>query len=292
MGKLNKIIICLFTYMSFLMFTSVIAKAEAYSEIIYFSTNESIIDGKTGRIEFSAKIRVTSDIETKNQYLQIFEDNTSSNYFIKSIVQVDKAKSGSKIWFRDEKQEATDTVEINVTGTLIFNWEKMKRNSKMMIRIGGVYIENGNESRKIGNIDVDLGKNIEIISTLKVNVKEHMNFGTVIAGQKADTENSTGTPARVEIEGVAERNVKIIIPNEAILKNENGKELIAELRFGNGEKGSREKNYQVTEKKLIQKNREKNIGTIEVEINGRLSTNKNDRGNYKGAFIVRVEYED
>lgn len=292
MKKLNKILLGLFIYVSFFTLISDTAKGEIYSEIIHFSTNESIIDGKTGRIEFSARIRVTSDTKAQNQYLQLFEDNSSANYFIKSIIRADKTRNGSKIWFKNDRQDITDTVEMNITGTLIFNWEKMRKSSRMVTRIGAVYVENGNESKKIGNIDIDLGKDIKIISTLKVNVKEHMNFGTIIAGQRADTSTSMGTPTKVEIEGVAERNVKITIPGTVILKNESGGKLTAELRFGNKEKSSREKNSQTIEKKLEQRSGEKNIGTTDIEINGKLSTNQKDRGNYKGTFIVRVEYED
>ena len=48
----------------------------------------------------------------------------------------------------------------------------------------------GNKKVEVENIDINL-ENLNIISILKVKVKKNMDFGTIIAGEKADTKESS-----------------------------------------------------------------------------------------------------
>ncbi len=293
MRKLSKILFCLFIYMSFFISAYSVHKEDVYSEVITFSTNNSIIEGKTGIINFSARVKVTPNIVIKHQYLRIEDDDVSSDKFIKAI-EVRNQHANNHVNFKNDKEENTKSVELNITGKLIFDWTKFNKNSSMIIKIAGMYAGNGNadKAHKIGNVYINLGDYINIISSLKVNVKEHMDFGTIIAGQKADTSEPSRTPAKIEVEGIINKNVKIMIPETTDIKNESGDTLKVNLRFGNGEMTKREKSYLTVQKNLNQKSGKENIGITEtVVINGALQTKQSSRGNYKGAFTVRVEYE-
>lgn len=292
MRKLSKILFCLFIYMSFFISAYSAAIENVYSEILSFSTNDPVIEGKTGRIGFSAIIRVTPSTVTKHQYLTIEEENISSRFL--NVIDLKNKNGNHHINFKVNGNTAEESLELNLTGTLVFNWAEFNKNSQMQIKIGSIYVGVGNINKadKIGNVYINLGDYINIISSLKVNVKEHMDFGTIIAGQKADTSEPSRTPAKIEVEGTINRNVIIMIPETTDIKNESGDTLKVNLRFRNGEMTKREKSYLTVKKNLNQKNGKENIGITEtVVINGALQTKQSSRGNYKGAFTVRVEYE-
>lgn len=292
MRKLSKILFCLFIYMSFFISAYSAAIENVYSEILSFSTNDPVIEGKTGRIGFSAIIRVTPSTVTKHQYLTIEEENISSRFL--NVIDLKNKNGNHHINFKVNGNTAEESLELNLTGTLVFNWAEFNKNSQMQIKIGSIYVGAGNINKadKIGNVYINLGDYINIISSLKVNVKEHMDFGTIIAGQKADTSEPSRTPAKIEVEGIINKNVKIMIPETTDIKNESGDTLKVNLRFGNGEMTKREKSYLTVQKNLNQKSGKENIGITEtVVINGALQTKQSSRGNYKGAFTVRVEYE-
>lgn len=292
MRKLSKILFCLFIYMSFFVSAYSAAIENVYSEILSFSTNDPVIEGKTGRIGFSAIIRVTPSTVTKHQYLTIEEENISSRFL--NVIDLKNKNGNHHINFKVNGNTAEESLELNLTGTLVFNWAEFNKNSQMQIKIGSIYVGVGNINKadKIGNVYINLGDYINIISSLKVNVKEHMDFGTIIAGQKADTSEPSRTPAKIEVEGTINRNVIIMIPETTDIKNESGDTLKVNLRFRNGEMTKREKSYLTVKKNLNQKSGKENIGITEtVVINGALQTKQSSRGNYKGAFTVRVEYE-
>lgn len=292
MKKIKKILFCLLVYMSFLTLTYSAAIENVYSEVLSFSTNDPIIEGKTGRIGFSITIRVTPSTVTKHQYLTIEEENISSRFV--NVIDLKNKNGNHHINFKVNGNTVEESLELNLTGTLVFNWAEFNKNSQMLIKIGGIYVGEGNINKadKIGNVYINLGGYINIISALKINVKENMDFGTIIAGQRADTKEPSRTPAKIEVEGVINRDVKIMIPETVAIENEEKDTLEVKLSFGNAERTKREKNYLVIEKNLNQKSGKENIGTTEtVIINGLLQTKNSSRGNYKGAFTVRVEYE-
>lgn len=292
MKKIKKILFCLLIYMSFLTLVYSAAIENVYSEILSFSTNDPIIEGKTGRIGFSAIVRVTPSTVTRYQYLAIEEENISSRFI--NVIDLKNKNGNHHINLKVNGNIVEESLELNLTGTLVFNWTEFNKNSQMLIKIGSIYVEedNINKADKIGNIYINLGDYINIISALKINVKENMDFGTIIAGQRADTKESSRTPAKIEIEGIINRDVKIMIPETVTIENEEKDVLEVKLSFGNAERTKKEKNYLAIEKNLNQKSGKENIGTTEtVVINGLLQTKKHSRGNYKGVFTVRVEYE-
>ena len=119
-----------------------------------------------------------------------------------------------------------------------------------------------------------------------------MDFGTIIAGQKASTRESSRTPAEIDVEGTSGQRVKITIPKSAEIKNSSGDILLVDLQFRNTQNMS-----DLGDKKSIVKNiafeNKNGIGKTDIiKIDGNIATKTNSRGNYKGVFTVRVEYEN
>lgn len=287
--KRNNYIILLLGYL--LIFISVQA---IQTDMLSFNCNEVIIEGITTRVGFSARLRVKTDSGANNQYVDL---KRVQGYEKNKVIKIEKINimetNSTRMKFQKDKNgNLIDTLEFNINGNLVFHWNNIKKGYSKRITIGAVYSMLGNKKVEVGNIDINL-ENLNIISILKVNVKKNMDFGTIIAGEKADTKESSRTPAQVEIEGVNGSDIKITIPQKVEIKNSSGDSLLVNLRFGEGEKLKEEGQNKSIVKKILSKNSKYNIGKTDlIEINGSVTTKRGNEGNYKGIFTVRVEYED
>lgn len=287
--KRNNYIILLLGYL--LIFISVQA---IQTDMLSFNCNEAIIEGITTRVGFSARLRVKTDSGANNQYVDL---KRVQGYEKNKVIKIEKINimeinSTQMKFSKDKNGNLIDTLEFNVNGNLVFHWNNIKKGYSKQVTIGAVYSMLGNKKVEVGNIDINL-ENLNIISILKVNVKKNMDFGTIIAGEKADTKESFRTPAQVEIEGVNGSDIKITIPQKVEIKNSSGDSLLVNLRFGEGKKLKEDGQNKSIVKKILSKDSKYNIGKTDlIEINGSVTTKRGNEGNYKGIFTVRVEYED
>lgn len=287
--KRNNYIILLLGYL--LIFISVQA---IQTDMLSFNCNEAIIEGITTRVGFSARLRVKTDSGANNQYVDL---KRVQGYEKNKVIKIEKINimeinSTQMKFSKDKNGNLIDTLEFNVNGNLVFHWNNIKKGYSKQVTIGAVYSMLGNKKVEVGNIDINLEK-LNIISILKVNVKKNMDFGTIIAGEKADTKESFRTPAQVEIEGVNGSDIKITIPQKVEIKNSSGDSLLVNLRFGEGKKLKEDGQNKSIVKKILSKDSKYNIGKTDlIEINGSVTTKRGNEGNYKGIFTVRVEYED
>lgn len=213
--KRNNYIILLLGYL--LIFISVQA---IQTDMLSFNCNEAIIEGITTRVGFSARLRVKTDSGANNQYVDL---KRGQGYEKNKVIKVEKINimetNSTRMKFpKDKNGNLIDTLEFNINGNLVFHWNNIKKGYSKRITIGAVCSMIGNKKVEVENIDINL-ENLNIISILKVKVKKNMDFGTIIAGEKADTKESSRTPAQIEVEGVSESNVKITIPQKVEIKN-------------------------------------------------------------------------
>ncbi|WP_293958745.1 DUF4402 domain-containing protein [uncultured Fusobacterium sp.] len=261
------------------------------TDILSFYCNETIIERVTTRAEFRANLRVRTDSIAENQYIG-FKD--LKGYDKNSFIKVENVRvlgtNSDKIKFeKDENGNIKDTLEFNIKGNLVFHWNNEKNSNLRQVKLGKVY----QKLNSISNGDVEIIlDNLEITPILKVNVTNHMDFGTIVAGQKADTKEPWRTPAQLEIEGASGKNVKILIPQTTEIKNQEGDRILVDLRFRNKVEVKEGNNKSITER-IKDKGSGDSIGkTDTVVIDGSVTTEKENHGNYKGMFIVRVEYEN
>lgn len=287
--KRNNYIILLLGYL--LIFISVQA---IQTDMLSFNCNEAIIEGITTRVGFSARLRVKTDSGANNQYVDL---KRVQGYEKNKVIKVEKINimetNSTRMKFpKDKNGNLIDTLEFNINGNLVFHWNNIKKGYSKRITIGTVCSMIGNKKVEIENIDINL-ENLNIISILKVKVKKNMNFGTIIAGEKADTRESSRTPTQIEVEGVSESNVKITIPQKVEIKNSKGDSLLVNLRFREPTQLKEEGQNKSIVKKVLSKGSKYDIGKTDlIEIDGSVATRKGNEGNYKGVFTVRVEYED
>lgn len=287
--KRNNYIILLLGYL--LIFISVQA---IQTDMLSFNCNEAIIEGITTRVGFSARLRVKTDSGANNQYVDL---KRVQDYEKNKVIKVEKINimetNSTRMKFpKDKNGNLIDTLEFNINGNLVFHWNNIKKGYSKRITIGTVCSMIGNKKVEVENIDINL-ENLNIISILKVKVKKNMNFGTIIAGEKADTRESSRTPAQIEVEGVSESNVKITIPQKVEIKNSKGDSLLVNLRFREPTQLKEEGQNKSIVKKVLSKGSKYDIGKTDlIEIDGSVATRKGNEGNYKGLFTVRVEYED
>lgn len=287
--KRNNYIILLLGYL--LIFISVQA---IQTDMLSFNCNEAIIEGITTRVGFSARLRVKTDSGANNQYVDL---KRVQGYEKNKVIKVEKINimetNSTRMKFpKDKNGNLIDTLEFNINGNLVFHWNNIKKDYSKRITIGAVCSMIGNKKVEVENIDINL-ENLNIISILKVKVKKNMNFGTIIAGEKADTRESSRTPAQIEVEGVSESNVKITIPQKVEIKNSKGDSLLVNLRFREPTQLKEEGQNKSIVKKVLSKGSKYDIGKTDlIEIDGSVATRKGNEGNYKGLFTVRVEYED
>ena len=287
--KRNNYIILLLGYL--LIFISIQA---VQTDMLSFNCNEAIIEGITTRVGFSARLRVKTDSGANNQYVDL---KRVQGYEKNKVIKVEKINimetNSTRMKFpKDKNGNLIDTLEFNINGNLVFHWNNIKKGYSKRITIGAVCSMIGNKKVEVENIDINL-ENLNIISILKVKVKKNMDFGTIIAGEKADTRESSRTPAQIEVEGVNESNVKITIPQKVEIKNSKGDSLLVNLRFREPTQLKEEGQNKSIVKKVLSKGSKYDIGKTDlIEIDGSVATRKGNEGNYKGLFTVRVEYED
>lgn len=291
MKKINRIFICFFVYL--ICFVNISAKDYQADIIGNLYLSEPVIEGITPRVNFSVKLRVESDGAGNNQYIDLKEWkwNNVSNPFITVENLKNESGSSNKVFFK-EKGETLEAVEFTLSGSFLFDWNNKDKFGNR-VKIGEMYSGNGNGNNSfLGNVYLNLGKDdIEIVSSLGVKVLQDMDFGTIIAGTTGDTHTS-GNPAKVEVKGLMDSDVKIIIPQNTLITNERNEFLTVALSFEEKEKILAEGNNQSTVRKVKNKIGERNVGTTdEVAIHGRVKTSKNSRGIYTGEFKVRVEYD-
>ena len=254
------------------------------TDVLSFYTNKPIIAGITTRVEFIADLRVKSKNINKNKYI-CFEDceKYNRNPFIKSENIKILGKNSTSINFSDNR----DTLEFRIKGTLIFYWNKYNKNYPKKITLGKIY----SNKKEIGTIDIILDR-LNIISILKINVKNHMNFGTIVAGQKASTREFSRIPAEIEVVGTSEQIVKVTIPTSTEIKNNSGDSLLVNLKFRENQNIKNSYGKESIIKNILFKNSKNGIGkTNPIKIDGSIVTKQKNCGIYKGTFIIRVEYE-
>lgn len=284
MKKIKNFIFFLWVY----LLTSLTIQAVT-TDVLSFYTNKAIIEGITTRVDFTTDLRVKIDNPNINQFISLYDSQKyDKNSFIKyENLQILNTNSSS---IRFPSKE--DILEFRVKGTLIFYWDKYKINFPNRVTLGEVYSNINNQQKKSGTIDIILN-DLNIVSILKVNVKNHMNFGTIIAGQKASTKESSRTPAKIEIEGSNNQKVKITIPESAEIKNSSGDTILVNLDFRDNQAIKNSNGKKSIIKNISSENSKNGIGkTDPIKIDGDLVTSKKNRGNYKGTFVVRVEYEN
>lgn len=253
------------------------------------STPHSIIKELTPAINFTATVKVETKTTFKNQYIDLREWKYSSPYFI-TVENIFAENNSSKIGRykvrANKSQEDNNSIEFAVSGRLNFDWKKAKTTSKMIVKIGEVYTKDRNY---LGDVLINLDS-LNLISSIKINVLQHLNFGTVVAGASSDTRKGVGEPAIVEVYGVSGEDVKLTIPNSTSIVNSNGDSIPVNLRFR--DKSESEGNNQVTVRNIVQKTKNREIGkTDKIFIDGMIKTKKNSVGEYKGTFTVRAEYD-
>lgn len=287
--KIKKHMILLWLY--FLVFISI---QGVQTDIISFHCNDAIIERVTTRAEFSAKLRVRTDSGVKNQYIEFKElkGYEESNFIKVENICIMGNNSNYIKFLKDKDGNLKDTLEFTIKGNLVFYWDKAKDKWLKQVRLGKVYYRLDQNSKEVGTVDIRLD-NLNIISILRVNIKKNMDFGTIVAGQKADTREALRSSAQLEIEGASGTKVKVTIPQTTEIKNRLGDSLLVNLRFRDSYKSKNESCYKSITKEILSKNLRGNIGKTDlIEIDGSIATKRESLGNYKGVFTVRVEYED
>lgn len=252
------------------------------TDVLSFYTDRPLIEGITTRIEFTTDLRIKTDNTNKGQYIDFKDcEKYNRNPFIKYENIKILGKNSTSINFSDNR----DTLEFRIKGTLIFHWNNYNKNYQKKITLGKIY----SNKKEIGTIDIVLDK-LNIVSSLKVNVRNHMDFGTIVSGQKASTKELSRTPAEIEIAGSSGQQVKITIPNSIEIKNNTGDSLLVNLQFRENQNlnnSSGKKN--IVKNILPAKN---GVGKTDlIKIDGSVTTKQKNYGTYKGTFIVRIEYE-
>lgn len=275
------------------LFTPLITQG-VQTDILSFHCNEAIIEGITTRVEFTANLRIKTDNLRDNQYVDFnnLQGQLKNNFIKCENIQI-LGKSSNIISFqKDKNNNIKDTLEFRIKGNLIFYWSKYKNNYSKVIRLGKIYTKINQERKEIGVIEIILD-NLNIVSLLKVNIKNHMDFGTIIAGQKVDTREAGRTPARIEVEGASRKKVKIVIPQTTKIENNRGDILTVDLNFREREKSKQEGAKKSIVKNILNETSKRGVGkTDTIEIDGSIITKRQSLGNYKGVFTVRVEYEN
>ena len=290
--KIGKNLIYLFIYLIY----SISINADEFWAIpntsIYL--NEPIIEGITTRVNFSARVTVISDRVVKGQYIDLknWKWTVSDNSFViaENLKLENENSSRDRIFFKNEGDIVDDNIEFTITGVLRINW-KYANNSFDRVKIGEMQVNQEGKNQNFGNVYLKIDDNIDLVSSLKVNTIQNMDFGTIIAKTVGDT-SSSGQPAIVEVKGLMNRDVKVIIPQTTEIYNDKSKDsLIVMLNFRDKNNLSTKGNEQSITKPISIKT-EGNLGKTEnIVIDGKVQTKENSRGFYKGQFKVRVEYD-
>lgn len=273
----------------FIFLFNILTYSEVYiAELINISANESLIIGKTSRLNFEMTLILDEDGVTQEDFCSFFKE--SGNDFIKitnlEIKNTKYLKKGNNIYFSDKNYNTTKKLELPISGTLVFVWSK-----------SSYFVKNRIEELKLGYVNSEqnpifLSLNIsdlDPIHNIKVEVLDDMNLGTVFSGEKLSTKNLTshGTPAKLAVEGESNKKIKLTIPENMIISNKKNESLNVRLSF-------RENNNNILEKVLTTNTgklrNEQSIILDNILIDGECQSNKTSSGLYEGSFIVRVEY--
>lgn len=252
------------------------------SEVLDISTNENLIIGKTNRLNFHMSIVVDGNNASYDDYVKLNVEDTDFIKVVNLRINNNKYRSTSNgISFVDRNNRLNEKIELSVSGTFIFNWNKNKRNIN---RIEGIKIGYVNNEQNPLVLSLPI-LYLNPISNVKVEVIEDMDLGTVFAGEKLSTKQ--GTPAKIRIEGVKDKSVKITIPNNIMITNSKNESLDVKLSLRDNGKSEIIKEFNTDNGKP------KDNSTIvldDILIDGESQTNKTSNGLYEGSFVVRVEY--
>lgn len=275
----KKIIILEFIFIFFLSYS-----VDYQADIKRLYTSESLIQGKTSRLNFTGEFVITANNFNEEEYIIL--DTGRNNGFIKfSNLEVKRANGlirGNRVYFKNSNGKNLRELSFTLEGTLIFDWSKRSNGEVSILErvsIGKFQIEN---EEIFCNLYL---KDLNPINELNVKVEEEMDLGVTFAGEKMGTKLGNGHPANIKIEGEAGKNVRVTIPNTTRIKNDVGDTLLVNLEF-------RENRSDVLVKNLKERNGNERIGEVRnIYIDGECQTLKNSSGLYEGSFIVRVEYE-
>ena len=252
------------------------------SEVLDISTNENLIIGKTNRLNFHMSIVVDGNNASYDDYVKLNVEDTDFIKVVNLHINNNKYRSTSNgISFMDRNNRLNEKIELSVSGTFIFNWNKNKRNIN---RIEGIKIGYVNNEQNPLVLSLPI-LYLNPISNVKVEVIEDMDLGTVFAGEKLSTKQ--GTPAKIRIEGVKDKSVKITIPSNIMITNSKNESLDVKLSLRDNGKSEIIKEFNTDNGKP------KDNSTIvldDILIDGESQTNKMSNGLYEGSFVVRVEY--
>ena len=257
-------------------------------EFINISTNESLIIGKTSRLNFEMTLIVEGEDVTQDDFCSFFKEK--GNDFVKiTNLEIKNSKylrKGNNIYFSDKNYNLSRKLELPITGTLIFTWNKNTNSVKNRVEELNLGYVNGEQNPIILSLYVS---ELDPINNIKVEVLEDMNLGTVFSGERLSTKNSNsnGTPAKLSIEGEYNKKIKITIPENMSISNKKNENLNVRLSFRENNSNILEKLLNTSTGKLKD---EQNIVLDEILIDGECQSNKTSSGLYEGSFVVRVEY--
>lgn len=262
---------------------STITYSQIYkSEVLDISTNESLIIGKTNRLNFHMSIVVDGNNASYDDYVKLNVEDTDFIKVVNLHIKNNKYRSTSNgVSFVDRNDRLNDEMELTISGTFIFNWNKNKRNINRIedIKIGYVSSEHNPIILSLPIVYLNP------ISNVKVEVIEDMDLGTVFAGEKLSTKQ--GTPAKIRIEGVKDKSVKIIIPSNIKITNSKNESLDVKLSLRDNGKSELIKEFNTDNGKP----KDNSVIVLnDILIDGESQTNKTSNGLYEGSFVVRVEY--
>lgn len=276
---------------------------------IYLSSD--IIKNQTTRVNFTITDLV---IDTKGEgvrekaFFELFNDIKSVNHFIR----VENAKlnspenvidSSGRVWFKDKDGKLLDKIELNISGTFIFDWNKYKKNDEgnNILKFGNIkWGENSGSRPLVLNLKKDIEKSI--ISKIQLQVIRDLHLGFGVAGETFDSEAGKGQsvnahPAEISIKcdtnniNKDKPEIELTIPKKVTIRNENGKTKNVYLRFrskiSGGSFGEIKNDDNECEIEFTP-----NKENITIFIDGNMKTLEEDEnGVYTGTFVLRAEYD-
>lgn len=252
------------------------------SEVLDISTNENLIIGKTNRLNFHMFIVVDGNNVGYDDYVKLNVEDTDFIKVVNLHIKNNQYRSTSDgISFVDRNNNLNEKIELSVSGTFIFNWNKNRRNIDRIENIKIGYVSNEQNPLLLSLPILYLNP----ISNVKVEIIEDMDLGTVFAGEKLSTKQ--GTPAKIRIEGVKDKSVKITIPSNIMITNSKNESLDVKLSLRDNGKSELIKTFN-TDNGQPKDNSVIVLDDILIDVESQ--TNKTSNGLYEGSFVVRVEY--
>ena len=256
-------------------------------------TKENIITNTTPTTGFEiTEVTITKKDVDKDTYFEVA--NIENTDFIKGtnleIRATEGFQSGKRIYFKNREGSLINEIKFSLRGNLIFDWNHKSKIPNLVIGYRG-----DERKKEIGNyVSINL-KDIEPINSLKIIVKKDMDLGKGIAGETLNTNSSksNGEPAVIKIVGEKGQDIKIFIPNKAVIKNASGASLDVFLSFEKGETTfGDDKLFRTHLKNIVYGKNNTQLGeTDDIKIHGKCKSNENSRRKYVGSFVVRVGYD-